>query len=113
LILLVAPEEKGLVFAVIELGNADGAPERAAEVVSPAARPVFAATPTRTAARAAADTERIARVEVLVNKIFEAGPMVEIRARLHRRVDYDTAGLPEFGSVVAGLERNFLNSIHV
>ena len=54
---------------------------------------------------------RKARVQSLIHKIFVAAAVKLAGARFHRNVEETATRLSEFGSVVAGLNRYFLNGI--
>src|SRR5262249_54690875 len=55
--------------------------------------------------------EWIARVQGLVHKVFVTGAVKLGRTRLHCDIEKTTAGLTKFRSIVARLDRDFLNSI--
>ena len=65
--LLVVEEEERLVLAVIDFGNADGAAQRAAEIVAAVSRP------DQTNA-AGVVRKRIAGVQVFVDEVIEPVP---------------------------------------
>src|SRR5262249_35464991 len=57
--------------------------------------------------------ERIARIQVLIDEVLEGSSVELIGAGLHGHIDDGAARLPEFGGVIARLERDLLNGVRV
>src|SRR5581483_6169467 len=104
---------EGPVSSVIEFRDDHRTAEGAAEIVAAVARPKFAPAPAEDTAGAAANAERVSRVQILIDEILEPATVILIRSRLHGHVDDHAPSLSELGGIVTGLVADFLDRIHI
>src|SRR5262249_30228744 len=107
------PVKESLVFPVVQFGDTNRTAQSAAEIMAPVKRAVLAPISAIVTTGTAANTERVSRVQILIDEILEPAAVILIRPRLHGHVDDHAPALSELGGVVTGLVADFLNRIHI
>src|SRR5439155_22152798 len=96
-------EKEGLVVAVIDTGNPYRTTHAETVIVAPLAGTQQMSIPVV--------GEGSAGVETFIDQVVVAAAVKLVRARLHGEVKQTPASLPEFRSIVAGLNRNLLDRL--